>query len=116
MIFSYNWLKSFFDDKFPDIKTLTQALTMRAFEVEDVEKKGEDWAMDISVLPNRGADCLSHIGMAREIGAIGGGEGLGDRGNWGERKGFGEIREIGEIRGKRRGEGKEIKIEVKEPK
>lgn len=70
MIFSYNWLKSFFDDKFPDVKELTQILTMRAFEVEGVKKVGDDWAMDISVLPNRGADCFSHIGMARECAAI----------------------------------------------
>ncbi|MEA3295904.1 MAG: phenylalanine--tRNA ligase subunit beta, partial [Patescibacteria group bacterium] len=70
MIFSYNWLKSFFDKGFPDAQKLTQVLTMRAFEVEEIKKIDNDWAMDISVLPNRGADCFSHIGMARECGAI----------------------------------------------
>ncbi len=86
MIFSYNWLQSFFypvksseagakqfnrvNKKLPKPEKLAEVLTMHAFEVEDVKKAGKDWLLDIDVLSNRGADCLSHIGIAREIAAI----------------------------------------------
>lgn len=33
-----------------------------------------DWLLDIKVLPDRAHDCLSHVGMAREIAALEGGE------------------------------------------
>lgn len=35
-----------------------------------MEKAGNDFVLDIKILPNRGADCLSHYGLAREISAI----------------------------------------------
>lgn len=43
---------------------------MHAFEVETVEKRKGDYALDIDVLPNRAADCFSHQGIAREANAI----------------------------------------------
>ncbi len=70
MIFSYNWLQSFFNKKLPKPKDLAQLLTMHSFEVESVEKKGKDWILDIDVLPNRAHDCFCHLGIAREIAAI----------------------------------------------
>ncbi len=73
MKFSYNWLQSFFTKKLPPPEKLAEILTMRAFEVEEVNKikvgKSQDWQLEIDVLPNR-TDCYSHFGMAREIGAI----------------------------------------------
>jgi phenylalanyl-tRNA synthetase beta chain len=69
MKFSYNWLQSFFDKKLLNPEKLAEALTMHSFEVEDVEKFGKDFVLDIDVLPNR-TDCYSHFGMAREISAI----------------------------------------------
>jgi phenylalanyl-tRNA synthetase beta chain len=69
MRFSYNWLQSFFGKKLPRPEKLAEALTMHSFEVEDVEKFGKDFVLDIDVLPNR-TDCYSHFGMAREISAI----------------------------------------------
>jgi phenylalanyl-tRNA synthetase beta chain len=69
MKFSYNWLQSFFDKKLPKPEKLAEILTMHSFEVEDVEKFGKDFVLDIDVLPNR-TDCYSHFGMAREISAI----------------------------------------------
>jgi phenylalanyl-tRNA synthetase beta chain len=69
MKFSFNWLQSFFDKKFPNPEKLAEVLTMHSFEVEDVEKNGNDFVLDIDVLPNR-TDCYSHFGMAREISAI----------------------------------------------
>jgi phenylalanyl-tRNA synthetase beta chain len=67
--YSYNWLKEYVP-KIPEPKKLVELLTMRAFEVEGCEKNGDDWILDIKVLFNRAFDCLSHIGMAREIAAI----------------------------------------------
>src|SRR3989338_8926476 len=69
MKFSYNWLKELvsFKDS-PD--SLAEFLTMRVFEVEAVEKQGDDWMLDIKVLPNRIADASGHICMAREIASL----------------------------------------------
>lgn len=70
MVFSYNWLQLFFKDKLPKPKKLAELLTMHSFEVEEVEREKDDWLLDIDVLPNRGNDCFSHLGVAREISAI----------------------------------------------
>ena len=70
MKFSYNWLQSFFERKLPSPKILSQLLTMHSFEVETVSRLKKDWVFDIDVLPNRAHDCLSHIGIAREIAAV----------------------------------------------
>jgi len=43
---------------------------MHSFEASEVKKAGNDWILDIDVLPNRGPDCFSHLGIAREIAAI----------------------------------------------
>ena len=70
MLFSYNWLQSFFQKKLPKPEKLVEFLTMKAFEVAEIKKVNRDYILDIDVLSNRGADCFSHIGMAREIAAI----------------------------------------------
>ena len=82
MIFSYNWLQSFFKEKLPRPEKLAELLTMHSFEVEEVKKipnskfqipkskAVKDYLLDIDVLPNRGCDCLSHLGIAREITAL----------------------------------------------
>ncbi|HHE76800.1 MAG TPA: phenylalanine--tRNA ligase subunit beta [Candidatus Parcubacteria bacterium] len=70
MKFSYNWLQSFFNKKLPNPKALADVLSLHSFEVESVEKKGKDYILDIDILPNRAHDCMSHIGVAREIGAV----------------------------------------------
>jgi len=70
MIFSYNWLQSFFKKRLPKPEKLAELLSMRAFEVEKTEKVGNDWVLDIDILPNRGPDCFSHLGVAREIATI----------------------------------------------
>lgn len=69
MKYSYNWLKKLSGTtKSP--RQLADFLTMRAFEVEGVEKIKRDTFIDIDVLANRGHDALSHVGMAREICAL----------------------------------------------
>jgi len=70
MVFSYNWLQSFFRKKLPKPEKLAELLTMKAFEVEEIKKINRDWVLDIDVLPNRAGDCFSHLGVAREISAI----------------------------------------------
>ena len=70
MVFSYNWLQSFFSKKLPKPNKLAELLTMHSFEVEEVKKLGRDFILDIDVLPNRGPDCFSHMGIAKEIAAI----------------------------------------------
>jgi len=39
-------------------------------EVEEIKKRGRDYTLDIDIKPNRGGDCFSHLGVAREIAAI----------------------------------------------
>ncbi len=43
---------------------------MRAFEIEGIEKIKGDSILEIKILADRGHDCLSHTGIAREICAI----------------------------------------------
>ena len=70
MVFSYNWLQSFFRKKLPKPEKLAELLTMHSFEISEVKKSGQDFILDIDVLPNRAGDCFSHLGIAREIAAI----------------------------------------------
>lgn len=70
MKISYNWLQSFFNKKLPSPDKLADLLTFHSFEVEQVKKQDKDWVLDIDVLPNRAHDCLSHLGIAREISVL----------------------------------------------
>ncbi|MEA3292882.1 MAG: phenylalanine--tRNA ligase subunit beta [Patescibacteria group bacterium] len=70
MIFSYNWLQSFSQKKLPKPDKLAELLVAHIFEVESVKNIKNDCLLDIDVLANRGSDCLSHMGIAREIAAI----------------------------------------------
>jgi len=66
---SYNWLKQYIS-KLPKPEKLADLLTLHSFEVEKLKKQKNDWILDIDILPNRAHDCLSHIGIAREIAAL----------------------------------------------
>src|SRR3990167_9426483 len=66
MKISRNWLQTFFEEPLPEAQVIADALTFHAFEIESVE--GE--ILDVKVTPNRGHDCLSHRGIARELSAI----------------------------------------------
>ncbi len=70
MLVSYNWLKEYIGDSIPKPEKLEELLTFHSFEIEGVEQKGDDWVIDVDVLPNRSSDCLSHRGIAREIVSI----------------------------------------------
>lgn len=64
----YSWLKEFVPVSLAPAR-LAEKLTMAGFEVEGIESVGGDTVLDIAVMPNRG-DCLSMMGMAREVAAI----------------------------------------------
>lgn len=79
MKISRNWLQGYFNDALPDAQVLADALTFHAFEIESVDSvesatadhgAGKDWVLDVKVTPNRGHDCLSHRGIAKELSVI----------------------------------------------
>jgi len=70
MLFSYNWLQEYTKSKLPKPEKLAELLTMHSFEVEGIKKAGDDFTLDVDILPNRAHDCLCHIGLMREIGAV----------------------------------------------
>lgn len=55
MLISYNWIKSYIQNKehMPTPEKLADIFTMRAFEIESVEKKDGDIVYDIKILPDR---------------------------------------------------------------
>lgn len=70
MTVSYNWLQTYFKSPLPKPEKLAEILTMHSFEVESLEKKGNDFVLNIDVLPDRTGDCLSHMGIARELSVL----------------------------------------------
>lgn len=60
------WLQTYFHDPLPNAEELGDALTFHSFEIEEAE--GD--LLDVKVLPDRAADCLSHRGVAREVAAV----------------------------------------------
>lgn len=76
MKISRTWLQTFFsaqgrsasggEGPLPEAQALADALTFHAFEIESIEND----VLDVKVTPNRGHDCLSHRGIAKEISAI----------------------------------------------
>lgn len=70
MKFSYNWLQDYISKKLPEPQKLAELLTMQSFQVEEVKKVGNDWILDIDILPNRAHDCLSYMGLGREVSAL----------------------------------------------
>lgn len=64
----FSWLKDYIDGQI-ELEKLTDSLTMAGLEVGAVEDFQGDKVIDIEITPNR-ADCLSLIGIAREIKAL----------------------------------------------
>jgi phenylalanyl-tRNA synthetase beta subunit len=67
MKISHNWLQEYFKKELPNPKELADLLNIRAFEVEEIEEKDGDSIFEIKVSPDRAPDCLSHIGIAKEV-------------------------------------------------
>lgn len=70
MLYSKKILQTYIAEPLPKDEELVERISLYAFEVEGVEERGGDSVFDISVLPNRAHDCLSHRGMAREIATV----------------------------------------------
>src|SRR3954466_6085655 len=68
MKISMEWLGEYLP-KPPDARAAGEALTMGGLPVEVFEQHGDDTVIDVEVTSNRG-DCLSHVGVAREVGAL----------------------------------------------
>jgi phenylalanyl-tRNA synthetase beta chain len=66
MKISRDWLQNYTDGSLPDAPAVGEALTFHAFEIESVENE----ILDVKVTANRGHDCLSHRGIAKELSAI----------------------------------------------
>ena len=65
---SLNWLGDFLETT-PDAESAADALIRGGLPVEAIEKHWDDTVLDVEVTSNR-SDCLSHIGVAREISAL----------------------------------------------
>lgn len=63
---SLKWLQAYFEESLPAVAEISDALTFHAFEIEEAAAD----TLDVKVLPNRAADCLSHRGLAKELSAI----------------------------------------------
>jgi len=64
---SVKWLSKYVDLP-DDLDRLTDRLTNIGLNLEDIQQVGNDTVLDLEVTSNR-PDCLSHIGVAREISA-----------------------------------------------
>ncbi len=68
MNISYNWLKDLIDiDLSP--ADVGDKLTRVGLAVEGIHPHGDDFVFDVDLTSNR-PDCLSHLGVARELGVI----------------------------------------------
>jgi len=68
MKISLSWLKEFVDIPV-DAQELGKKVTSIGLAVESVEPHGNDTVFELDVTTNR-PDCLNHLGVAREVGAI----------------------------------------------
>ena len=68
MLISYDWLKDFVDVELTAVE-LRERLTMVGLAIDAVEEHGDDAVLDVEVPSNR-PDCLSHVGIAREVAVI----------------------------------------------
>ena len=68
MKISYDWLKEFVDIEV-EARALGERLTQVGIALESCEQLDDDFVLDLDVTTNR-PDCLSHVGLAREVSAI----------------------------------------------
>jgi phenylalanyl-tRNA synthetase beta chain len=72
MLLPVEWLRDFIDIK-ESVDELAHILTMVGLEIEGMESPGSDPVFEVNITPNR-PDCLSVIGVARELSAATGRE------------------------------------------
>lgn len=67
MLFNLDWLKDYVEIDI-SAEELARILTMIGHEVEELREENGTFILDVNITPNR-SDCLSYIGLAREISA-----------------------------------------------
>lgn len=67
MNIGYQWLARYLTNP-PPVGEVQSALIHAGFPVESCTQVGQDWRLDVEITSNRG-DCLSHLGLAREVAA-----------------------------------------------
>ena len=72
MLISYNWLRDYCETQFPPDE-LRERLTMVGLAIDAVETHNSDSVLDVEVPSNR-PDCLSHVGIGREVAVLAGHE------------------------------------------
>jgi phenylalanyl-tRNA synthetase beta chain len=72
MLISYNWLRELTEIRLKPLE-LRDRLTSVGLAVDGVDEAGDDFVLDVDVASNR-PDCLSHLGVAREVAVIEDGE------------------------------------------
>jgi phenylalanyl-tRNA synthetase beta chain len=68
MLISCNWLRELTGTKLSP-EEIRDRLTNVGLAVDAVDERGDDFVLDVEVPSNRG-DCLSHLGIARELAVI----------------------------------------------
>lgn len=68
MLFSRNWLAQYVDLP-EDPAELARRLTLAGMAVEQIERRGDDYVLDVDVTTNR-PDCMNHLGLAREAAVL----------------------------------------------
>lgn len=68
MFISYHWLKELTGTSFSSSEA-KERLTMVGLAIDAMENHGSDFVLDVEVPSNR-PDCLSHVGIARELTVI----------------------------------------------
>jgi phenylalanyl-tRNA synthetase beta chain len=68
MLISFNWLRELTPTSLSP-QELRDRLTMVGLAIDAVEKHDSDFVLDVEVPSNR-PDCLSHVGIAREVAVI----------------------------------------------
>ncbi len=70
MLVLRDWLKDYYGDDIPTLNEMENLFTFHAFEVEETKSDGGAEVIDLKILPDRAADCLSHRGIARELAVL----------------------------------------------
>ncbi len=68
MLISYNWLRELTGTSLTPLE-LRERLTMVGLAIDAIDEKDGDAVLDVEVPSNR-PDCLSHVGIAREVAVI----------------------------------------------
>lgn len=70
MKISYKWLKEYLTEGVPKPDELAVLFNEHSYEVETMEKMGDDVIFEIDILPNRAGDSLCHRGVAKEASVV----------------------------------------------